>query len=151
MAAATLHVCTTCRRAETIGGALPGCAGCPLNVGATDTFPACGGCKVTADGTVERVRPGALMLGQLLAADLPPDIDVVGVECLSACTQGCAVALSAPGKWTYVYGRMDPDRDAPAILAGATAYAASADGIVPWRERPEVFRKQSLARVPPLK
>ena len=36
------------------------------------------------------------------------------------------------------------------ILAGAAAYAATADGLVPWRERPVVFRKQSLARIPPL-
>ena len=61
-----------------------------------------------------------------------------------------AVALSAPGRWTYVYGRLNPETDAPAILAGAGAYAGAADGIVPWRERPEIFRKQSLARIPPL-
>ena len=38
----------------------------------------------------------------------------------------------------------------PDILAGAAAYAAAPDGIVPWRERPVIFRKQSLARIPPL-
>jgi predicted metal-binding protein len=38
----------------------------------------------------------------------------------------------------------------PDILAGAAAYGASTDGIVPWRERPIIFRKQSLARIPPL-
>jgi predicted metal-binding protein len=48
-----------------------------------------------------------------------------------------------------VYGRLTPT-DAPDILAGAAAYAASNDGIVPWRERPVIFRKQSLARIPPL-
>jgi predicted metal-binding protein len=36
------------------------------------------------------------------------------------------------------------------ILAGAAAYAASPDGLVPWRSRPEIFRKQSLARIPPI-
>jgi predicted metal-binding protein len=35
-------------------------------------------------------------------------------------------------------------------MAGAAAYAATPDGIVPWRSRPEIFRKQSLARIPPL-
>ena len=36
------------------------------------------------------------------------------------------------------------------IVAGAAAYAAAPDGIVPWRARPEIFRKQSLARIPPI-
>ncbi len=64
--------------------------------------------------------------------------------------QGCAVALSSPGKWTYVYGRLDPAEHIPDILQGAARYGASDDGIVPWRERPEIFRKNSLARIPPL-
>ncbi len=77
------------------------------------------------------------------------DVRVAPVACLSACNNGCAVALSAPGKWSYVYGRMTMD-DIDAIVEGASLYAASADGIVPWRERPTVFRKQSLARIPPM-
>ena len=36
------------------------------------------------------------------------------------------------------------------IVAGAVAYAAAPDGLVPWRARPEIFRKQSLARIPPI-
>ena len=50
---------------------------------------------------------------------------------------------------SYVYGRLTLD-DVPAILEGAANYAATQDGIVPWRERPTVFRKQSIARIPPL-
>ena len=71
------------------------------------------------------------------------------VECLSACNNGCSVALPAPGRWSYVYGRMSQD-NAKDIGAGAAAYAAAPDGLVPWRARPEIFRKQSLARIPPL-
>ena len=76
-------------------------------------------------------------------------VKVVGVECLSACSQGSAVALSGPGRWSYVYGRMT-EADAAEIVAGAAAYAETIDGIVPWRERPAIFRKQSLARLPPM-
>ena len=36
------------------------------------------------------------------------------------------------------------------VIAGASAYAAAPDGVVPWRSRPEIFRKQSLARIPPI-
>ena len=71
------------------------------------------------------------------------------VECLSACNSGCSVALSAPGRWSYVYGRMSQE-NAKDIVAGAAAYAAASDGLVPWRSRPEIFRKQSLARIPPM-
>ena len=46
-------------------------------------------------------------------------------------------------------GRLTKE-DAADILAGAAAYAATEDGLVPWRERPVIFRKQSLARIPPL-
>ena len=59
------------------------------------------------------------------------------------------VALSAPGRWSYVYGRLS-DANAQDVVAGAAAYAAAPDGIVPWRTRPEIFRKQSLARIPPI-
>ena len=79
----------------------------------------------------------------------PPGVTVVPVECLSACSQGCSVALSAPGRWSYVYGRLS-DANAGDVVAGAAAYAAAPDGIVPWRSRPEIFRKQSLARIPPI-
>jgi predicted metal-binding protein len=95
------------------------------------------------------LRPGARLFAAL-AADPPAGVAVRAVECLSACEKGCSVALSAPGKWSYVYGFLDPEADAAAIRAGAAAYAAAPDGIVPWRDRPAIFRKQSLARVPPL-
>jgi len=42
------------------------------------------------------------------------------------------------------------DANASDVVAGAAAYAAAPDGIVPWRTRPEIFRKQSLARIPPI-
>ena len=84
----------------------------------------------------------------LTAGPAPEGVRIIGVECLSACNTGCAVSLTKPGAWSYVYGRLTLD-DVPAILDGAAKYAASADGIVPWRDRPTVFRKQSIARIPP--
>ena len=120
---AVLHVCTTCKR-----------------IGGQDEEPAS-----------DTPRPGARMFAALVVLPLPVGVALQPVECLSACSRGCSVALSAPGKWTYLYGDMDPDRHAPDILRGAELYARSADGLTPWRERPEIFRKQSVGRVPPLK
>ncbi|MEH7827586.1 DUF1636 domain-containing protein [Gemmobacter denitrificans] len=110
----------------------------------------CTTCRREGAAPPDGPRPGAQLLAALLAEPLPEGVAILPVECLSACSNGCAVALSAPDKWTYVYGRMDPETHAAAILQGAAAYAATADGLVPWRERPEIFRKQSLARIPPL-
>ncbi len=114
----------------------------------TATLYVCTTCRAGEVLEDDAPRPGALLHAALTAADLPKNVEVVGVSCLSACSQGAAVALSEPGKWTYVYGRMTL-ADASDILAGAAAYAATTDGLVPWRERPVQFRKQSLARVPP--
>ena len=92
--------------------------------------------------------PGHVLHDALLDAPPAPGVTIRAVECLSACTNGCSVALSKPGGWSYVYGRLTPE-DAPEILRGAQLYATSDDGIVPWRDRPVIFRKQSLARIPP--
>jgi predicted metal-binding protein len=93
--------------------------------------------------------PGARLRDAILEAGVPSEVNLVAVECLSACSQGCSVALSAPGRWSYVYGRLS-EANAKDVIAGAAAYAAAPDGLVPWRARPEIFRKQSLARIPPI-
>ena len=113
------------------------------------TLVVCTTCR-KLDMAEGEARAGERMLALMQAADLPPGVTLQTVECLAVCPDGCAVALQSPGKWTYVYGRLDPDLHAAAILEGAAHYARSPDGMVPWRDRPEVFRKQSVARIPPL-
>ena len=120
MAEVTLTVCTTCRR---IAGSEP---------------------------VADEPRPGARLYEALTQADLPDNVQLKPVECLSACSRGCSIALTGgPARWTYVYGDMDPDTQIDEILTGLRAYAQTSDGIVPWRERPQAFRKQSIARIPP--
>lgn len=110
----------------------------------------CTTCRSQTDKSDALPRPGSRLLARLEAEDTPAGVEIRGVECLSACNNGCSVALSAPGKWHYVYGMMEPEEHAAEILDGAAKYAASKDGIVPWRERPQIFRKQVLTRIPPL-
>jgi len=124
---AILHVCITCR-------------GSKLEAGTEQSE--------TQKANDSKPRPGALLLAAIENGEKPHDIDVRAVECLSACDNGCSVALSFPGKWSYVYGHMTID-NADDILSGAIAYSASSDGLVPWRERPQVFRKQCISRIPP--
>ncbi len=109
----------------------------------------CTTCRAGEDAIEGTPPPGARLAQALAQGNACPDVEVRPTECLSACTQGCSIALTRAGGWTYVYGRLS-EADAPDILAGAAAYADSPDGIVPWRQRPTIFRKQSLARIPPL-
>lgn len=94
-------------------------------------------------------RAGAALAARLAAAP-PEGVRITPVECLSNCSRGCTVALRGAGRWTYVYGDLDPDRDTDALVLGAAKYRAAPDGLVPWRERPEHFRKHCIARIPPL-
>src|SRR3984957_13412024 len=87
-------------------------------------------------------------LGERLASE--PHITLKAVECLSVCKRPCTVALAAPGKWTYVVGDLNRDLHLEDIVVGARRYAASPDGVVPWRERPLCFRKGVVSRTPPL-
>lgn len=95
-------------------------------------------------------RAGARLLEALRArSEGAPGLRVEAVECLSVCKRPCTVAVASAERWTYVYGDMDPAASAETILAGLAAYAETPDGLVPWRARPEAFRKGVIARIPP--
>jgi predicted metal-binding protein len=113
------------------------------------TLHVCVTCRAGESVGEGEATPGSRLHKAIAAIGAPDGVTIVPVECLSACNNGCSVALSAPGRWAYVYGRMS-ETNAGDILAGAVAYAAAPDGLVPWRSRPEIFRKQSLARIPPM-
>jgi len=102
------------------------------------------------DGAAETA--GARLLAALVPAlaEARVPVEAAPVECLSVCKRPCTVAASGPGRWTYVWGDIDPDADLAAVVDGLSRYAAAPDGLVPWRERPERFRKGVVARVPPL-
>ena len=94
----------------------------------------------------QAVRDGARLSKALTARGIPHDIQ----ECFSACARGCVITLRGAGRWTYVQGGIDPDQHLDDVIAYASAYQATSDGVVPWRERPEIIRKNTIARIPPL-
>jgi len=100
-----------------------------------------------APGDAERA---GTRLFRRLAERRLPGVTVRAVECLSNCSQGCTIALRGRGRWTYVYGRLDDGADVDTVLEGVAKYQATDDGVVPWRERPEHFRRNCIARIPPL-
>ncbi len=114
----------------------------------------CTTCRA-AGADADAPRPGAQLLaalGEAIAADPGAGGRVViePVECLSVCKRPCTVSITAPGRWTYVYGDVDPAAHAGPLVAFAAQYQATADGLVPWRERPDFIRKGVVARIPPL-
>lgn len=112
----------------------------------------CASCRA-AGGDPDATRPGAMLaaaLGSALADGDHPGITVETVECLSVCKRPCTVALTGAGRWTYIYGDLDPEAGAGTLLTFARQYRETTDGIVPWRERAEAIRKGVVARIPPL-
>ncbi|MEM6932004.1 MAG: DUF1636 domain-containing protein [Pseudomonadota bacterium] len=73
-----------------------------------------------------------------------------GVNCMSQCKRPCTIALSAPDRFTYLFGDLDPEINASEVLEIAAAYAKSDTGLLPRPERPEVLQAGSLGRIPPL-
>ncbi|MFN3615250.1 MAG: DUF1636 family protein [Rubrimonas sp.] len=127
-----LLVCVTCRRSDAAQGAAPQPDVPRLNAPSPDAR-----------------REGAALF-MALAAEPPEGVRVRAVECLQNCRRGCTVALRGPGRWTYLYGALHEADDLAMLREGAVRYRDTVDGLVPWRERPDHFRKNCIARVPPL-
>jgi predicted metal-binding protein len=101
------------------------------------------------DGIVRDPLPGELVAAATVQAARGTEVDVRPVRCLANCSRGPSAAMRANGSWTYVFGGLDPGC-AAALITGARMLAAAADGILPWRGRPEVLKRQLIARIPPL-
>ena len=114
------------------------------------TLFVCITCKGSSDAPAGSIRPGARLLAAVQTQNRGNDLKIVPVECLSNCERSCTAAVSAPGKWTYVVGHLDPEQHAADILHFAELHHATVDGLTVWRERPAHVRKNTIARVPPM-
>lgn len=102
-------------------------------------------------------RPGQ-QLAEAIAArlrDHPPGPDAQPVRlrrirCMSQCKRACVVAFSGAGRFTYLFGDLDPARDAGAVLEAFALYRSRIDGFMERPERPDVMRAGILGRIPPL-
>lgn len=118
----TLSICTTCRDGREADVALRG------------------GMRL-AQGFVKRV-------GDQKTAG----VKLRGVQCMSQCKRPCVASLSAHGKFTYVFGDLDPERHdhIDALLELSQSFDRAPDGFLERAERPEQLRSNILGRLPPL-
>lgn len=96
-------------------------------------------------------RPGAQLHRQMEAAlTQRSDVQLKAVECMSVCKRACTIAVSAPGKWTYVIGDLDPAADMSALSDYLDAYTRDPNGTPPLKQRPVAIRSGTISRIPPL-
>ncbi|MBU2943842.1 DUF1636 domain-containing protein [Shimia thalassica] len=111
----------------------------------------CTTCRAGQPTDIEGPRPGALLEDALQAKDWPAHVTVKPVECLSNCDSGCSIVVRGGSqRWTYVYGNFTGADDVDLVHDGIVKYADTDNGLVPWRERSTHFRKNCIARIPPL-
>jgi predicted metal-binding protein len=106
-----------------------------------------------AAGEPEREpRAGVVLADATERAAAGTDVEVRRLRCLANCTHGPTAAMRCNGSWTYVFGGLDPADPAcaEALVAGARLMAGNAQGILPWRGRPEQLKGRLVARVPPM-
>lgn len=118
----------------------------------TSTITVCDTCR-RAERKELKEEPscGAYLLEEVERAAARAGVAVRHVSCLMGCERACNVAISAPGKLTYVLGRFDPSRDAAeAIVEYAQGHSESESGAVPFRQWPQGVKGHFIARVPPL-
>lgn len=109
----------------------------------------CVTCRRGQDLPGDARRPGQALFEALGARDLPAGLRLTAVECLQNCDRGCTIALRGGDRWTYVFGNVDEVSHPDMILDGALRYHRTDDGLIPWRERPEHFKRNCIARIPP--
>jgi predicted metal-binding protein len=122
--------------------------------GAIACLSVCFRCKPEGwSGDADTRRPGADLADSIEAEATRRgiDLDVLrDVRCMSQCKRPCVVAFSHPEKFTYLFGDLDPARDAAAVLDAFVLYCAKPEGFMERFERPEALQAGILGRVPPL-
>ena len=95
--------------------------------------------------------PAGLLLARNAVGALggATDVRVTTVRCLANCGRGPSAAIRCEGAWTYIFGQLDQAEDGAALVAGARLLAAAADGLLPWRGRPDALKRIVIARLPP--
>ena len=120
-----------------------------IEAAASTTIYVCITCRRAGDPE-DGVRPGLQLARATARAAEGSGVTVRQVRCLANCNRALSAAVRCDGAWTYVFGGLDAETDAAALIEGARLLAKSADGLLPWVGRPDVLKRGLIARVPPI-
>lgn len=128
-------------------------AACPSDDSVHVSVHVCVTCRAGQTDADDADRPGRRLHQEL--ARVAQDADASGwlalreVSCLASCERGCAVAVSMPGKWSYLLGHLDHGKTSD-ILTYLRSYRDSPSGVVMPSRRPASLKDVVLARFPSL-
>jgi predicted metal-binding protein len=114
----------------------------------THAIVICDRCRSTASG---ELRGAPALLERLDPHSWARGFRLETVPCLAGCDRPVAVAFVAPFKATYLFGDIDPENDAQALLEFARQYRSMEDGWSKESERPPGLRGKTLARIPAIR
>ncbi|CAO3434349.1 DUF1636 family protein [Azospirillum doebereinerae] len=116
----------------------------------------CETCRMPDDPPEALPRAGAVLAGRMeraLAEDpeLAAQVRLRPLRCLMSCRRPCAVAVRSADRMSYVLGDLPPDdASVETLTAYLRAYAATTDGIVPFKQWPQGVKGRFVSRMPPL-
>ncbi len=116
---------------------------------AATTIYVCITCRRPGDPD-EGPRRGEAFADDTIAAAAGTDLAVKRVRCLANCKRGLSAAVRRHDAWTYIFGDLDPESGARALVDGALLFAGANTDVMPWRGRPEALKRGLMARVPPM-
>ncbi len=117
------------------------------SAGEAVTLVVCASCR-DETGSDARPRAGEILGDTVRELARNTEITVRQVECLGNCKRRLSAAMLRNGCWSYVFGDLTQE-NAPDLIAGATLFATSIDGLMPWRGRPDCLKRGLVARLPP--
>lgn len=79
-------------------------------------------------------------------------VELRGVECMSNCKRACILSLTSVNGFTYMFGDIDANNSeyVKSLNCLISTYKSKPDGFLRRRDRPEAFRSNILARIPPI-
>ena len=113
----------------------------------TPILHVCVTCRAGLPLAEGETAPGRFMYGAVATHPDAGAIELREVSCLSVCNDGCAAAISMPGKWSYLLGHLHPHL-AGDLLAYARLYAAHPTGTVLPSKRAASLATMIMGRLP---
>ncbi len=118
------------------------------SAGEAVTLIVCSSCR-DETGSDARPRAGEMLGDTVRELAAGTAITVRQIECLGNCKRRLSAAMLRDRCWSYVFGDLTPE-NGPDLIAGATLFATSTDGLMPWRGRPDCLKRGLVARLPPV-